>query len=212
LLAATLVVTGARRPGLALALVLACAATALIGGGCGGNQSDSPRAAAASVNRQAQRSTPIPNYAGGVSTGRASGLPEKRRRSKRAVTPAPTVAEPPSGGAGQPEAPRTGSHNAGFGRGSGHKPKPKATKPHSPPPATTAGDGPSTGPGVSGTVVYEAARNYCGQRDLLQYAPEAIRDDAEALASFAEGFAPSGQEGAAHDGCLEGLRSIGIQP
>lgn len=59
-------------------------------------------------------------------------------------------------------------------------------------------------------AAYETARALCANPDSLQYAPEEIRDDAEALADFAERFAPPGEEQIVHDGCLVGLKSIGI--
>jgi hypothetical protein len=45
----------------------------------------------------------------------------------------------------------------------------------------------------------------------LKYAPEGIRADAEALAEFAERYAPPGEGQVVHDGCLAGLKSIGLK-
>jgi hypothetical protein len=82
------------------------------------------------------------------------------------------------------------------------------------PPKSQSGGKPGTGPTAGMTphesATYETARALCANPDSLQYAPEEIRDDAEALAEFAERFAPPGKEQIVHDGCLVGLKSIGI--
>jgi hypothetical protein len=79
--------------------------------------------------------------------------------------------------------------------------------PHSP---HGDGGGPEAGLSPQEAAAYETARALCANPDSLQYAPEEIRDDAEAMARFAERFAPPGEEQTVHDGCLEGLKSIGI--
>ena len=69
---------------------------------------------------------------------------------------------------------------------------------------------PNTGPSSEDASFYETARALCSIPESLKYAPEEIRDDAEALAQFAEQFAPPGHEQEVHDGCLIGLKGIGI--
>jgi hypothetical protein len=73
-----------------------------------------------------------------------------------------------------------------------------------------SGSSPTAGMTPQEAATYETARALCANPATLQYAPEEIRDDAEALAKFAEGFAPAGEEQVVHDGCLVGLKSIGI--
>ena len=84
-------------------------------------------------------------------------------------------------------------------------------KSQKPPKAQSGGKpGGPTGLSAQDSATYETARALCANRDSLQYAPEEIRDDAEAMAEFAERFAPAGEEQVVHDGCLAGLKSIGI--
>jgi hypothetical protein len=83
-------------------------------------------------------------------------------------------------------------------------------KPHKSQGGGNSSGGPNAGLSPQESATYETARALCANRDSLQYAPEDIRDDAEALAEFAERFAPPGEEQVVHDGCLVGLKSIGI--
>jgi hypothetical protein len=83
-------------------------------------------------------------------------------------------------------------------------------KPHKPHGSAGSSTGPEAGLSPQEAAAYETARALCANPDSLQYAPDEIRDDAEALARFAERFAPPGEEKIVHDGCLMGLKSIGI--
>lgn len=129
------------------------------------------------------------------------------------------------GSAGEREAGAThsspGARSAGEGAGApnrdasgqGEQPPPQtpqhARKPDSPP-KPHSGGGKTAGFSAQETATYDAARALCANRDSLQYAPAEIRDDAGALAEFAERFAPQGEGQVVHDGCLAGLKSIGI--
>jgi hypothetical protein len=172
--------------------------------GCGGsddNGSEAPKTVASAGH---ERSGAEPEAAGttGNSTneGSASQGSEDATGSGSAPSPGPASGTPGSAGAAsESQSPSEALQHP--------KQSHKSPKSHS---GGKSGGGQTAGLSSQEAAIYETARALCANPDTLQYAPEEIRDDAEALAKFAEGFAPAGEEQVVHDGCLVGLKSIGI--
>jgi hypothetical protein len=124
----------------------------------------------------------------------------------QAATGAPAAAEKAKGGSGEgrPTGQSKSEHadnNVAIPKGSakksgGKKPKPPASTPNTVPPSSAKG-------------IFSVAKGICSNPAMLAGVPEGIRDDDQAVAKYAEIFAPPGQEKAAHDGCLAGLKSSG---
>ena len=185
-----------------LALAFACAWSFA---GCGGGDdggSDEPKTVASSGQDGS------PADAGSTTTQSGSGDRSRSGGSGEAASDPGQGSTSGSASAGLPAQP--GQEPGSFGHALRNPKKPKQPhKAHSGE-SGKAGGGPTAGLSPQQAATYEAARALCANPDSLQYAPEEIRDDAEALAEFAEGFAPSGEEQIVHDGCLAGLKSIGI--
>ena len=179
---------------LVLALIALACAWPLVG--CGGSDdggSGEPKTAAGSGQESSAADAEAEMGTGNRSKSEAGG-------------------EGTPGGSGSPSgtAPDTAYGSGGTRQGQaaaealGHPKKPHKS------PKSQSGGGPTAALSPQEAATYETARALCANPDTLQYAPEGIRDDAEALAKFAEGFAPAGEEQVVHDGCLVGLKSIGI--
>jgi hypothetical protein len=181
-----------------LALIaLACACSL---SGCGGSDdggSEPPKTVASAGN---ERSDADSKAAGTTESGSGGGS-----TSHDSGEEAGSGATPPSGPAAvNPAGPGGASLDQSPSAALRHPKKPHKS------PKSQSGGGPTAGLSPQEAATYETARALCANPDTLQYAPEDIRDDAEAMAKFAEGFAPAGEEQVVHDGCLVGLKSIGI--
>jgi hypothetical protein len=172
--------------------------------GCGGSDGSGSEPSKAVASAGQQRSDADPE-AGGT-TNRRSGEGSASQRSGDATDSG--TAPPPGPAAGSPGAAGAASEGQTPSEALQHPKQPhKSTKSHS---GDKSGGGATAGLSPQEAAAYETARALCANPDSLQYAPEEIRDDAEALAKFAERFAPPGEEQIVHDGCLVGLKSIGI--
>ncbi len=176
-------------------MALACAWSLA---GCGGNDNSG-----ASNQPSTNASAKNDSSGGGGEAGTAQSEPGDRATRAGSQSPSGSAPVTPVG--------PTGQDQQAFPQALRH---PKGTnEPHKPHKSHSSGKpGGNSTPGLTPqeSAAYETARALCANPDSLQYAPEEIRDDAEALAEFAERFAPPGEEQIVHDGCLVGLKSIGI--
>jgi hypothetical protein len=189
-----------RTPGVLAVAVLIALACAWLPAGCGGSDdssSEPPKTvASAGHERSGADSEAAGTTKSSTGEGSASQSPGAATGSGSAPSPGPASGTPGAAGA----------------TSEGQSPSEALQHPKQPhkPPKSHSGGGPTAGLSPQEAATYETARALCANPDTLRYAPEEIRDDAEALAKFAEGFAPAGEEQVVHDGCLVGLKSIGI--
>ena len=208
------------RVGIALRPCLVVGATALLSTlcACGGNDAESGADRVSSVQREAPGDAiPEPDSvprnaqrevkAPGAQEGASKSRPRRNQGNPASISEGnlqATVRAPV-------DRPRHAGTGAGGGKGAKSKPKssgasqPKPGKKPKPP-----AKGETTPTGSQEPTTYELARTVCSDPGLLAYAPEGIRDNPEALALLAKGYAPAGKEQEAHDGCLAGLHSIGL--
>ncbi len=173
------------------AAVLAALAPAACGGGGGDQQAGGSAAEQVTTQTRGITTTTTPADPGGQGGAKKGGRgggkgkpanPAKSEHAHNGVAIVKSGAHKPSGGAKKP--------------GGGQKPKSA--------PTTT-----SALPQQSSKAIFGIARGMCSNPDLLKSVPDGIRGDDDAVATYAEIFAPQGQKQSAHSGCLAGLKSIG---
>lgn len=208
------------RAGIARRLCLVVGATALLSTlcACGGNDAESGAGPVSSVQREAPSDAipgpdSVPRNArremkpAGAQEGASKSRPRRNQGNLASISEGgleATVRRPV-------DRPRHAGSGARGGKAAKSKPKssgasqPKPGKKPKPP-----AKGETTPAGSQEPTTYELARTVCSDPGLLAYAPEGIRDNPEALAQLAKGYAPAGKEQEAYDGCLAGLHSIGL--
>jgi hypothetical protein len=214
-----------------ISMALAVGALASIGcGGSGSSGESSDRGQASTTQTLAStaaHASPAAQAAGSSAKRKATAKRPARHRSNGSgeagvaagsasstYSPGQKSAAPRSKtGAGSSTRARHGSGQgreqgtAFAGNGKGQKKKGHKGLPFVPPPPPVAGNIPLP-PGIS---VFDVAKNMCADPSVLQFLPEDQRDNPEALATIAKDYAPPGHEQEAHDGCLAGLKSQGIE-
>jgi hypothetical protein len=193
-------------------LLLVIAVTALVAAfaGCGSDDtkervaaagaaesaqvSSAPQAGAGAPASEPPKTAPTREAKGGAASSRQA--PSPTRATQAEPTAAPSEGGVDSGGAGGSESkpPRGGGSH---GKGSGVK--------------TPTGGGAASGQadGDDGAP-YGRARKICSDPNVVGLLPEEDRQDPEKVARFVSGLVPPEDAQPSYDGCLDGLRSLGL--
>jgi hypothetical protein len=164
-------------------------------GTAGSAQGSSPRA----TDAEAPASEPLKKALNREAKGGAAS-PRQTATSPTSATQAEPNAAPGGGGADSGAAGRKSKPPRGggsHGKGSGVK--------------TPTGGGAASGQadGDDGTP-YGRARKICSDPNVVGLLPEEDRQDPEKVARFVSGLVPAEDARPSYDGCLDGLRSLGL--
>ncbi len=204
-------------------LAAALSACALSTAGCGGGADSNGVADAGTTQARATvtrsdsappKPTALPKSIGKEPSAKGPAPGAARGKSAVPDSSAHAAVARPQGTSSSDPAARSKSKQKGGGN-EGSKPSHShagAKHPHAgAKPGKLPQPSPSSGTGLPpGVSVYDAARQACGDPNVLEALPPERRDDAEFIIGLAAGFAPPGQEQQARDGCQAGLESLGI--